>query len=80
MSVISGDSALRRRWIDAVFDLYLCWREECQAVEQAYQWWTDSDRGHRALAYAGYVAAVDREEQAARAYAEQLEYVTRIGS
>jgi hypothetical protein len=40
--------------------------------------WGCSDRDERALAYAGYVAALDGEEQAARAYADQLELVGRI--
>lgn len=76
-TIISTDSALGRRSIDALFELYVSWREECNVVEQAYQWWAGSDRGQRGLAYAGYVAALDREEHAARAYAHQLDAIGR---
>jgi hypothetical protein len=77
-TVMGRESALLRRSIDALLEIYVSWLEECHAVRQAYQWWADSDRGHSELAYAGYVAALDREEHAARAYAEQVERVTRI--
>ena len=76
-TMISTDSALGRRSIDALLELYVCWREECNAVQQAYQWWADSDREQRGLAYAGYVAALDREEHAAHAYAQQLDTIER---
>ncbi len=62
---------LDQRSIAALLELYVSWREECSAVRQAYRAWADSDRGHRELPYAGYVAALDREERAALAYAEQ---------
>jgi hypothetical protein len=76
-TIISTDSALVRRSIDALLEVYVSWREECNAVHQAYQWWAGSDRGQRGLAYAGYVAALDREEHAARAYAHQLNTIER---
>ena len=34
--------------------------------------------GERKLAHAGYLAALDREQQAARVYAEQIEWVRRV--
>jgi hypothetical protein len=77
-TVTNSDSALGRRSIDALLELYVSWREQCNAVRQAYQSWIDSDRGEHGLAYAGYVAALDREEYAARAYAHQIERVHRI--
>jgi hypothetical protein len=77
-TVIGSDSAPLQRSIDALLEVYLSWRAECAAVRQAYQSWTDSDRSQRALAYAGYVAALDREEQAAGVYAHQIEHVSRI--
>ena len=77
--VASDDRRVLTRWpVDALIELYVCWREECREVRQAYQWWGDSDREHRTLAYAGYLAALDREEQAARAYADQIDLVSRI--
>jgi hypothetical protein len=74
----SSDSTLGRRAIDGLLEVYVSWREECGSVREAYQSWADSDRGQRRLAYAGYIAALDREEHAARAYADQVERVSRI--
>jgi hypothetical protein len=68
-----------RRAVDQLLERYVCWREECYAVALAYQRWSDSDRAERGLAYAGYIAALDREEQAAREYAKEIESVSRIG-
>jgi hypothetical protein len=79
-TVVSSDSAFARRSIDALLELYVCWREECYAVRYAYQRWSEADRGQRRLAYAGYIAALDREEHAARAYADQTERASRIGT
>jgi hypothetical protein len=64
------------RWaVDQLLERYVCWREECNTVALAYQRWSDSDREERVLAYAGYLAALDREEQAAREYAKEIESV-----
>jgi hypothetical protein len=38
----------------------------------------DSDRAQRRLPYAEYVAALDREERAAHAYANQIERISQI--
>lgn len=46
---------------------YVHWREECIEVRKTNQRWLDCALG-RGLAYAEYIAAMDREEQAARAY------------
>jgi hypothetical protein len=76
----TDNSSLLTRWpVDALFELYVSWREECHTVWQAYAWWADAGGRHRKLAYATYLAALDREEQAARAYAEQSDLVSRIG-
>lgn len=77
-AVTNTDSTLVRRSIDALLERYVYWREECDAVRKAYQWWGDSEGNERAVAYAGYVAALDCEEHAARAYARQIERVSRI--
>jgi hypothetical protein len=52
------------------------WRRERLAVESAYQRWTRSEGRQRKLAYAGYLAALEREEEAARVYARETERVT----
>lgn len=73
-----SDTALGRWAVDALIEHYVVWREECQAVRLAYQRWADSDRSECRLAHAGYVAALDREECAARTYADHIERVRRI--
>jgi hypothetical protein len=77
-TVGTRDSARRRRSIDVLLEAYVSWREECHAVRQTYRSWTDCDRCRRGLAYAAYLAALDREEHAARAYARQIERVSQI--
>jgi hypothetical protein len=81
MSMVTNtDTALGRRAVDALLEHYLAWREAGHAVWQAYERWADSDRGERRLGHAGYVAALDREERAAGAYADQVERVRRMSA
>lgn len=68
-----SDTALARWAVDELLDSYLSWREECHAVRLAYQRWVDSTRAEDSLAYAGYVAALDREERAASTCANRVE-------
>jgi hypothetical protein len=77
-TVANSNTAVARRSIDALLEGYVRWREECAAVRRTYQGWVEADRSQRRLAYAGYVAALDREERAADAYAEQIDCVSRI--
>ena len=44
------------------------WRDACAAVAASYEDWKRSGRPDKKLAFSGYVAALDREEQAAAAY------------
>jgi hypothetical protein len=60
--------ARRRRYVDELIDDYVSWREACAAVAVSYENWRCSDRPDQQLAFSGYVAALDREEQAAAAY------------
>jgi hypothetical protein len=61
------------RWaVDEMLESYVSWREECHGVRLAYQRWLECARTEGRLAYACYVAALDREERAARAYAHQV--------
>jgi hypothetical protein len=64
--------------VDELVERYLSWHEESSAVWMAYEQWTDSGRGERRLAYAGYLAALDREEQAARTYAGHVGRIRRL--
>ena len=74
----TSDSVLGRWAIDELLECYLAWREACCAVRLAYQRWLDSTRAEGGLAYASYVAALDREEQAARSYADHIQRVSWI--
>jgi hypothetical protein len=65
-----------RPLVDAAMDAYLDWREECFAVSDAYGWWTAADPADAALAFRGYVAALDREERASEVYAD---LILRVG-
>ena len=61
-------------------ECYVSWREACHVVRLAYQRWAGADRHEHRLAYAGYLASIDQEEWAARAYADQIERVRRIST
>jgi hypothetical protein len=74
-TVIDRDSAIDPRSIEALVERYVYWREHCTVVREAYRRWAASGHGQRAIAYAGYLAALDREEHAARSYANQVERV-----
>ena len=58
----------RRRYVDELIDDYVSWREACAAVAASYENWECSERRDKKLAFGVYVAALDREEQAAAAY------------
>ena len=77
-AVARRNSTLRDLAIDVLLEDYVSWREECVAVWSAYQRWADADRARRVPAYAEYAAALDREELAARIYAQQLSMVSRV--
>ncbi len=77
-TVIDSDTLLARSAVDVLLECYVRWREECHAVWLTYQTWADAGRGECRLAYAGYMAALDREERAASEFADQIEWVRRI--
>jgi hypothetical protein len=58
----------RREIVDEMIDDYVSWRAACAAVAVSYENWRCSDRRNEKLAFSAYVAALDREEQAAAAY------------
>jgi hypothetical protein len=61
---------------DALIDLYVDWREECWAVQVAYDRWREASKDDRAAAFAAYHAALDREERASDVYADLIRQVT----
>jgi len=54
--------------IDAMIEHYVSWREECMTVASSYENWSRADAPDRTLAFSAYIAALDREEQAAASY------------
>jgi hypothetical protein len=61
-----------RRLGDEIIDLYLDWREEAAAVGDACGRWAAAPAGEEDRWFAAYTAALDREEAAARRYADVL--------
>jgi hypothetical protein len=57
---------------DQIIDLYLDWRQETAAVADAYARWAGAPAGEEGGGFAAYAAALDREEAAARGYADAL--------
>ena len=76
-----GRSTLRaplRRLRDEILDLYLDWREQAAAVADAYASWAGAPAGEEGQCFAAYTAALDREQAAARSYADVLANAERL--
>jgi hypothetical protein len=71
-SAVAPDGQL----VDALMDMYVMWREACAAVDVAYRRWSRAQPAERALAFDEYVAALNREERAAREYRVMVEQVS----
>ena len=56
-------------------EAYVAWREERAGVWRTYESWCGASTPDRRGALSGYLAALEREEQAARVYAD---LVTRL--
>lgn len=65
---------------DHLIGSYSDWRMQCLNVRAAYEHFTVAPAAERALAFAAYRAALDREDSAADAYAEQVRQVGRAAS
>jgi hypothetical protein len=61
---------IRDTVIDDVMDAYVEWRQESAEVERAYQRWSTAAPADTALAFAAYVAALDREDRASIFFAQ----------
>jgi hypothetical protein len=73
---LDNDTAVRRRAIDDLMDRYVAWREACYAVDLAYQRWAGATPDENGSFYSGYVAALDREEQASLTYGDHISRFT----
>jgi hypothetical protein len=65
----------RRRYLDAMVDDYVTWREACAVVAAAYSNWNGAGRRDQKLAVSEYIAALNCEEEAATAYRFSVERV-----
>ena len=74
----TSSGAQRRRDADHAFDAYVCWREECVAVDRAYSAWTSARLADAALAFDAYTDALDREEWAANIYARLMRQLGQL--
>jgi hypothetical protein len=66
------DGQVRPDAIDRLIELYCDWREECAGVQAAYERFSSAAADNRALAFAGYTAALDQEASASRSYEDQF--------
>jgi hypothetical protein len=61
-----------RELVDRMIEAYVDWREECVGVWGAYEWWSSAPIPDRPVAFSAYGAALEREEQASRVYADLI--------
>jgi hypothetical protein len=58
--------------IDEMMDRYVDWREQCIALEETYERWSNGPLAERKLAFEAYKAALDLEEHASLVYADRV--------
>jgi hypothetical protein len=63
--------------VDEALATYIDWREGERGVADAYARWTDAPRAEQPMRFAAYNAALDREEAAAKDYAESIGELAR---
>ena len=63
--------------IDDLMNVYVEWREECIALRETYERWAGGPVAEREMAFAAYLAALEREEQASAVYADRLYEIER---
>jgi hypothetical protein len=64
---------------DALVEGYVAWRETSADVRSAYERWRTCRAGERSLVFEGYLAALDREEHAARVYERLIGVWPKVG-
>lgn len=70
-----ADALIRPDLVDRMMELYCDWLEECAEVRAAYERFSSAPASDRALAFAAYAAALDREGSASEAYAAQIQLI-----
>jgi hypothetical protein len=71
--------AFRDYVIDDAMDAYVEWREESAQVESAYRRWATAEPSDAALAFAAYVAALDREDRASICFEQVVRRAVVVG-
>jgi hypothetical protein len=67
-----------REHLDDLVDDYVSWREACAVASAAYDDWNRASREDQRLAFGEYVAALDREEEAAGLYRRTVERLSAM--
>jgi hypothetical protein len=68
-------STRHKHLVYCMMDAYIAWREECLALEDAYRRWASGDGLDAELAWATYMAGLDREERASILYGDLVRRV-----
>ncbi len=63
---------IRPELVDRMIELYCDWRTACWDARTAYERFVDAPAHDRAVAFAAYTAALDREESACESYAAHI--------
>jgi hypothetical protein len=66
-------SVRRLEFLDTLMDSYMNWRDHSREVDESYRSWVASTASDRGIAYARYLAALDREAHAAHGYKHALD-------
>ena len=66
--------------VDQFLESYGHWREACEEVRCAYELWHKCTPRHRTAGYETYLAALDREELAARVHSHQAQELRAAGA
>ena len=64
---------------NAFLESWVSWRESCEDVRSTCRSWSDGARSQRALAFADYRAALDREQVAAGIHADAARRIRALG-
>jgi len=63
---------------DELSESYLAWREASGGVQAAYERWEQASLPNRETAFGGYLAALQREQHAARIYRQRIELLREL--
>jgi hypothetical protein len=58
----------KKQLVDTLMEAYINWRDACLEVSDSYASWNSARGVRAAVAFGSYMAALDREEEAARVY------------